>query len=189
MRPRPHCLTHGETVRSAADVRSIRCRFHEQGAVSPMPLGWDESDASGQTRSRRASPIGRAASRQSPIAGRTPRRAEPAVCIDRQLGRGWSRDASPSSATGVRPATAMSDSYGLAARQPPQRSKRSWRRRSFASRFSAKARHRLHAVGVAPAASVAGERVRQVAMARRRRWTSPGSVESGCLCRSCCWQP
>ena len=31
----------------------------------------------------------------------------------------------------------------------PQRSKRSWRRQSFASTFSVKARHRTHAVGVA----------------------------------------
>ncbi len=49
---------------------------------------------------------------------------------------------------GVRPATEISDSYGRAARQP-QRSKRSWRRQSFASTFSVKARHRTHAVGVA----------------------------------------
>ena len=37
MRPRPHCLTHGETVRSAAGVRSIRCRFHEHAEVSARP--------------------------------------------------------------------------------------------------------------------------------------------------------
>jgi hypothetical protein len=64
MRPRPHCLTHGETVRSAADARSIRCRFHEHPALSTTLDAGSETAAVGQTQ-RRHSCVGQRVSRLS----------------------------------------------------------------------------------------------------------------------------